>query len=311
MLMKRRNIISIVLVLISISLYGCKTKNDNTSSTSIEESEPVEERITEGSLKERLNQLPRVKNLYSLGTSSDFKYLYSFKFDQYIDHDHKELGFFSQKVEIGFNDFDLPNVYVTSGYYTSNNNSTYRNNENELAFLLGCNYVFVEHRYFGTSLPNEINYEDKDTWIYLNTKQAADDAHDIVRQLKRVLDGKWVSTGMSKGGMTTELFAYYHPGDMDLYLPYVAPFCNSFADTRMIKFIYEEAGDLRVVELGDRKTGRNTTGRHPARRPWAKRSTATTGSADSRAGSGRGRTCRRDRARAENPDCSGSNGLPY
>ena len=48
--------------------------------------------------------------------------------------------------------------------------------------------------------------------------------------------------------MTTHMFNYYYPGDVDLYVPYVAPFCNSRSDKRMSKFIYEEAGDISYGE---------------------------------------------------------------
>ena len=101
----------------------------------------------------------------------------------------------------------------------------------------------MEHRYFGDSLPVEIDYKDNETWKYLTTEQAAADAHDVVAAFKTILTGKWLSTGASKSGMTTEMYAYYYPNEMDLYVPYVAPFCNSRSDTRMMKFIYEEAGN--------------------------------------------------------------------
>ncbi len=199
-------------------------------------------------IKERLQAIKSIEDVKFVGRNDSFKAVYRFKFQQYIDHNNKKLGTFDQHVEIGFNGFDLPNVYVSSGYMIGEDNSYSSQNENEIAFLLGCNYVFVEHRYFDDSLPVEINYSDANTWKYLTTAQAAADAHEITTQLKRILDGKWVSTGMSKGGMTTELYAYYYPGDMDLYVPYVAPMCKSFADTRFFDFIYQEAGDLQYGE---------------------------------------------------------------
>lgn len=266
--MKRKDIISIILLSTFICLSGC-TNQKKTPSESVEESivseepsivesqseseEESEERITEGTIKKRLQALPRVKNVKPNGGSNFFLNTYIFDFEQYIDHNDKSKGTFYQSVEIGFNGFDLPNVFVTSGYMTSMNNASYQQNENELAFLLECNYIFVEHRYFDTSLPVELDYSNVETWKYLTTEQSARDHHDIVTQMKRILDGKWVSTGMSKGGMTTELYAYYHPGDMDLYLPYVAPFCNSIADTRMMKFIFEEAGDKQYGETRAKK----------------------------------------------------------
>ena len=104
----------------------------------------------------------------------------------------------------------------------------------------------MEHRYFGKSLPVKIEFDNEESWKYLTTEQAAADAHDVVTEFKKILSGKWVSTGASKSGMTTEMFAYYHPGDVDLYVPYVAPFCNSISDKRMANFIYEEIGDEQM-----------------------------------------------------------------
>lgn len=227
--------LSLVLIITTFTLCGCPKKNDDTKPLT-------------GTIEERLEKLKCVTEVKRIGTSKYFQKVFKMKFTQYIDHDNKKLGTFTQHVELGFNGLDKPTDYVSSGYSIMDNNASWEDNENELAFTLGCNYLFVEHRYFDDSLPVEIDYNNNETWKYLTTKQAADDAHYIVSQFKRVLEGKWFSTGISKGGMTTELFAYYHPGDMDLYVPYVAPFCNSFTDKRMIKFVNEEAGDIQYGE---------------------------------------------------------------
>ena len=235
----KSKLILLTLLLSLSSLTGCgKPKQPEEESES-----PLS-----GTIAERLEQLDCIDQFYEINHGKYFKKVYNIRFTQYIDHNNKALGTFTQHIELGFNDLSAPTVYVSSGYMIQSNNSSYPQNENELAFLLNCNYLFVEHRYFGNSLPVNIDYDDAHTWDYLNTQQAASDAHNIVKQFKRVLEGKWLSTGMSKGGMTTELYAYYYPGDMDLYVPYVAPFCNSFYDERMVKFINEEAGDVQYGE---------------------------------------------------------------
>lgn len=212
----------------------------------VETPEVEETVISEGTLEERLLATGRVKDIERIGSSDDFSEVYLFRFEQYIDHENKDLGTFSQKVELGFNGYDLANVLVTSGYETSDDHSEFTiYSENELAFLLGCNYVFVEHRYFGDSMPLKPDYDDTEYWRYLDTRQAASDHHEIVRELKRILDGKWCATGTSKGGISTELYAYYYPGEMDLYLPYVAPFPETDADTKYIPFLNEEIGDIQ------------------------------------------------------------------
>ena len=230
----RKSLFVIAILFACTSLIACK-KDDSTK------------RITTGTIKERLNKLQRVESFKTIASNERFPLVAKIQFKQYIDHDNPKLGTFSQTIELGFHGFDATNVLVTNGYMNYDNYSGYAG-ENELAFLLDGNYLTVEHRYFGNSLPVEIDYNNTDTWKYLTTEQAAADYHDIVKEFKRILDGKWISTGGSKSGMTTEMFALYHPGDVDLYVPYVAPFCNSFADKRMIKFLNEETGDLQYGE---------------------------------------------------------------
>ena len=223
--MKKKILLILSIILLFFGLSSCK-KNENKE---------IDNRITEGTIEERLNKLDRIKDVQFVTKTDDFSYIFSFNFTQYIDHDNKELGTFNQKCEFGFNGFDDVNVLVTEGYFVYDYNYEYSTGENELAFLLNGNYLYVEHRYFGESLPVELDYYNLSTWDYLTTKQAADDLHEIYVEMKRILDGKWIATGASKGGMTTQLYAYYHPGDMNLYVPYVGAFSNSFEDTRYVK----------------------------------------------------------------------------
>ena len=88
----------------------------------------------------------------------------------------------------------------------------------------------MEYRYHGWSLPE--GYTNK--WHYLSCKQHSDDLHAIVTAIKKsgvVGNGKWLSTGVSKSGMTTAHYAYYHPNDMDAYVPFCAPFLTDLAAT--------------------------------------------------------------------------------
>ena len=256
-----KNRLFIISIISLLTLCACQKKDTSISdsesniesessesipseeSTSFDYSEEPTDKIEGETMKERLSKLPRVKEFKAYGSNRNFKLVYKIKYEQLIDHDNPKLGTFLQSIEFGFNSFTAPNVYVSLGYNLGSDHSTYDQGENELAFLLKGNYIMVEHRYFGESMPVNIDYFTKDTWKYLSTYQAASDAHDIVRSFKRVLEGKWLSTGASKGGMTTHLYNYYYPGEMDLYVPYVAPFCNSFADTRMLHFLDNEVGD--------------------------------------------------------------------
>ena len=238
--MKKKAMSIFGLVILCLSVFSCSKQQTTTTSSTGPTSEPT--------IEEKLGELDRVKDLTYVTTTDDFEYVYNFCFEQYIDHTNKELGTFTQKCEFGFNGFDAPNVLVTSGYYIYDDNYEYSSNENEIAFLLHSNYIFVEHRYFGESLPVEIDYYDVSTWDYLTTKQAADDVHDIYLEFSKILSGKWVASGISKGGITATLYAYYYPGDMDLYVPYVAPFIDSIHDTRWVRYINEEIGDIYYGE---------------------------------------------------------------
>lgn len=75
----------------------------------------------------------------------------------------------------------------------------------------------VEQRFFGKSTPASKNWTKLDLW------QAATDHHRIVQAFKALYGGKWVSTGASKGGMTSVYHRRFYPADVDATVAYVAP----------------------------------------------------------------------------------------
>ncbi|MCZ7613025.1 MAG: hypothetical protein M5T52_05705 [Ignavibacteriaceae bacterium] len=72
-------------------------------------------------------------------------------------------------------DVSLPMVIELDGY-----NIDY-NRENELSSILKCNKIVVEHRYFGESKPDSLD------WNYLTIEQAANDHHKIIETLKKFM----------------------------------------------------------------------------------------------------------------------------
>jgi hypothetical protein len=92
--------------------------------------------------------------------------------------------------------------------------------------------MFVEHRYFGESKPDSLI-----GWEYLTTAQAAADHKRVVDLFKSIYKGKWVSTGISKGGQTTIFFKYYYPEAVDVWVPYVAPLNLEQEDKRIFTFL--------------------------------------------------------------------------
>ncbi len=126
---------------------------------------------------------------------------------------------------IGHAGFDKPMVLSTSGYDAQGLGYS------EPAGLLKANMIRVEHRYFGKSVPEPLD------WKYLTTWQAASDHHAIVTFFKSLYSGKWISTGASKDGQTSIMFKAYYPDDIDVSIPYVAPLNTAKVDSRIFTFL--------------------------------------------------------------------------
>lgn len=94
-----------------------------------------------------------------------------------------------------------------------------------------CQHDFVEYRYFLESTP-----EPKD-WQYLTAENSADDLHAVRNAFKSIYPGKWIATGISKGGQTTLLYRTFYPDDVDISVPYVAPLCYGVEDGRHEPFL--------------------------------------------------------------------------
>lgn len=102
---------------------------------------------------------------------------------------------------------------------------------NELSPMLNSNQIFVEHRYFGESWPDSIN------WDYVTVQNVARDHHAIVELFKKYYSGKWVNTGISKGGQTAVYHRKYFPDDVDVTVAYVGPLNFGVEDGRHEPFI--------------------------------------------------------------------------
>ena len=175
-------------------------------------------------LETLLFELPDV-SFKKIETANAYGSAYELKIKQPLDHGDPEQGFFHQKVFLTHAGYDRPTVMVTEGY-SRNNNRVY-----ELTEFINANQIGVEHRFFGESLPDPLNYD------YLNLEQATADLHHIRELFRNIYSGKWVSTGISKGGATTIFYRYYYPEDVDVSVPYVAPINNAFEDQRLYDFL--------------------------------------------------------------------------
>ena len=181
-------------------------------------------------LEQKINAISAIKEIRPLETS-ELSEKYVTYFTQPLDHRHPEKGSFRQRVIVSHVGFDRPTVIVTEGYGAAYAlRSQYRE---ELSKLLNANMIFVEYHYFLESTP-----EPKD-WQYLTAENSADDLHAITTAFKNIYPGKWIATGISKGGQTTLLYRTFYPDDVDISVPYVAPLCYGVEDGRHEPFLHK------------------------------------------------------------------------
>ena len=204
-----------------------------------------------------IENVAEVKPFINVGKSEEtaLGQCYYIKYKQPIDHDNPALGTYEQQVVLTYVGSDAPTILHTQGYalagdHGKNHNrldsidaptfmyefASGLNTDGSIKFTTNC--VQVEYRYHGFSLPEG----DENSFKYLSAKQQSDDLHNIVTDLKKaLLKGKWLSTGVSKNGMTTYDYAYYYPGDVDVYVPFVAPLLFQNEDMRIGDYMINSA----------------------------------------------------------------------
>lgn len=177
--------------------------------------------------------LPGVSDVKKLETTC-FPEKYVLKIRQNLDTDNAEAGTFSQRIIVGYVGEDRPTVIVTEGY-----NADYAMSPSyieELSDLFDANMVFCEYRYFGESMPKPTD------WNFLTVENSLGDLHNVNTTFRKLFKGKWISTGISKGGQTTMFYRTYYPNDVDVSVSYVAPLNKSVEDGRHEPFLRDEVG---------------------------------------------------------------------
>jgi hypothetical protein len=149
---------------------------------------------------------------------------------QATDHFDPSQGTFEQKLVLFHRSFAEPMVLQTSGYII------FGERLSRVARAFETNQIQVEHRFFGSSVPNP-----KD-WTKLTVRQSAEDFHRITQTLKTLYTGRWVNTGASKGGMTSIYHRRFYPNDVDGTLADVAPLSFTRADPRYTVFLNQVGG---------------------------------------------------------------------
>ncbi len=153
-----------------------------------------------------------------------FGEFYILMLPQAVNHRDPDGPKFKQRIFVGHRGFDRPTVMETEGY-----GAEWMNGQvvDEPSRILKANQLYVEHRYFGASRPNPVN------WKYLTAEQDAGDYHYIRQLFSKVYKGKWIATGVSKGGQTTTEYKVFYPEDVDVSIPYVAPLNYRRLDKRI------------------------------------------------------------------------------
>lgn len=191
--------------------------------------------IEPDSLMERIEKLPSIRDVKRL-SSPHFKDKYMLTIEQPLSHKDPSLGKFRQRVFVMHAGLDRPTVLVTEGYGASYaGNPNYRE---EISKLFNTNIIFVEHRYFLESTP-----ENKD-WKYLTAENSAFDLHNVTMIFREIYKKKWIATGISKGGQTALIYRAFFPDDVHITVPYVAPLCRGAEDGRHEPFIANFAGTV-------------------------------------------------------------------
>jgi hypothetical protein len=174
----------------------------------------------------RLTAIPGMKVLAERPTTPGFRY-FLLSYVQPVDHRHPERGTFQQRLTLLHESTDRPMVLHTTGY-NLNDVPAFRSEPTQ---IVDGNQISVEQRFFTPSRPDPADWSKLDIW------QAATDHHRLVVALKTIYTGKWISTGASKGGMTSIYHARFYPHDVDGVVAYVAPNdANNKADAAYDRF---------------------------------------------------------------------------
>lgn len=164
-----------------------------------------------------------------IGTASAGYRAFLLQYEQPLDHANPTAGTFKQQIVLHHRDKAAPMILYTSGYALFA-----QDDMSELGAAMQANQLNTEQRWFGQSKPADVTPE---SWKLVTIEQAAKDHHRIVTALEPFYSGKWLSTGHSKGGMTSIFHRRFFPTDIDATVAYVAPISFADPDPRYAPFL--------------------------------------------------------------------------
>jgi hypothetical protein len=190
--------------------------------------------VSAAQLEQFLKSQPEIKSAEKITGNDFFNETWKIMVRQPLDHSDTTKGFFLQRVFVAGKAKENPVVLGTEGYGA--NYAASPRYINELSAMINSNQITVEHRYFGESWPDSVN------WDYLTAINAAADHHAIVEIFKKYYSGKWINTGISKGGQTAIYHRAFYPDDVDVTVAYVAPLNFGVEDGRHEPFLRKVPG---------------------------------------------------------------------
>lgn len=200
----RRGWAAVLLPVVALSVIGLVAAPANAAPTA-----PV---TNQADIVDQLRAIPGL-TIVSEGAAPAPEYrFFMLTYRQPVDHRRPSAGTFEQRFQLLHKDTSRPMVLHTSGYNVRT--TAFRS---EPTRLIDGNQVSTEQRFFTPSRPNPADWSTLDIW------QAASDHHRLVRALKPIYSAKWISTGASKGGMTSVYHRRFYPNDVDGVVAYVAP----------------------------------------------------------------------------------------
>lgn len=98
---------------------------------------------SQSDLQNRIESLPGIISVKKIESDSEYVEAFKIFIQQPVDHNNPDGEKFKQKFYLSHKEVTLPMVIELDGYNID------FNRKNELASILKCNRVVVEHRYFG------------------------------------------------------------------------------------------------------------------------------------------------------------------
>jgi hypothetical protein len=207
-----------------IALTGC---GDNLEDFARDEQcNPLPTAPAGADIGDRLRALPGVTAVELPARWPGYRY-FDMTIDQPVDHDDPCRQRFTQHMSLIHRGDAAPMVLVSTGY-----GDYFKDFPYEPPALLAANQIVLEHRYFKPSRPVPAD------WDFLDIRQAAGDHHRVIAALRDLYPAPWLTTGGSKGGMTTLFHARFYPDDdIQGRVPYVAPINLGAPDDRYDAFL--------------------------------------------------------------------------